>query len=248
MTTMLEQGEVYFFYRPRVGVEEVRGLDDVQRFLVVLEPDGGRRRRELVVGRKRLPDPRRHERAWALVAAIKDDPQELRDELGRRVYETRTRGVRVQPEARPAGEGRYAIVRHEDHTHLAYVLELPRRPGEAQELFNILPEASFIVAVRNPEAPAPAGSGLPDGRQPELPPELRERFGGRRFTALDPPAFLDHPRVQLVLIGAAVDASEELGIDLGADDEQLQEAGLFRRLRLRPGEVPTDALERGALR
>ena len=239
---------MYFFYRPRVGVEEVRGLDDVQRFLVVLEPHGARRRRELLVGRKRLPDPRRHERAWALVTAVKDDPEEVRDELGRRVYETRTRGVRVQPEARPVGEGRYAIVRHEDHTHLAYVLKLPRQPGEAQELFNILPEASFIVAVRNPDAPAPAGSGLPDGRGSELPPELRERFGGRRFAALDPPAFLDHPRVQLVLIGAGADASEELGIDLGAADEQVQEADLFRRLRLRPGEVPTDPLERGALR
>jgi hypothetical protein len=36
---VLEQGDVFFFYRPRVGVEEVRRLDDVQRFFVVLEPE-----------------------------------------------------------------------------------------------------------------------------------------------------------------------------------------------------------------
>jgi hypothetical protein len=40
MSEILEQGDVFFFYRPRVGVEEVRGLDDVQRFFCMLEPDG----------------------------------------------------------------------------------------------------------------------------------------------------------------------------------------------------------------
>ena len=37
------------------------------------------------------------------------------------------------PPARPAAEGIYAIVRHGDHTHLAYVIELPQRPrGRSQ--------------------------------------------------------------------------------------------------------------------
>lgn len=36
--------------------------------------------------------------------------------------------LRVQPETRPAGEARYAIVDHGDHSHLAYALELPHAP------------------------------------------------------------------------------------------------------------------------
>src|SRR5207244_8077300 len=110
--------------------------------LPVLMPDGRRRYRGIVVGRKRLPDPREHERVWAFVAEVGDNPQELHDELGRRAYETRTRGVCVQPETRPAGEGRYAIVEHHGHTHLAYVLELPRQPGPAPGTFRIPPAAS----------------------------------------------------------------------------------------------------------
>ena len=39
MSEVLERGDIFFFYRPRVGVEQVRSLDDVQRFFVVLRPD-----------------------------------------------------------------------------------------------------------------------------------------------------------------------------------------------------------------
>src|SRR3712207_6306426 len=42
-------------------------------------------------------------------------------------------GVRVQPEARPVSEGRYAVTDHNGHTHRAHALELPREPGEPGE-------------------------------------------------------------------------------------------------------------------
>jgi hypothetical protein len=117
---VLERGDIFFFYRPRVGVGRVRSLADVQRFFLALHPDGQSRLREIIVGPKRLPDPGRHERCWAYVAGVWDSAEDFREELNRRVYETKTRGERVQPEARPSGEGRYAIVDHEGHGHLAY--------------------------------------------------------------------------------------------------------------------------------
>ena len=43
--------------------------------------------------------------------------------------------------ARPAGEGKYAIVDHNKHTELVYVLELPKA-GEAQKELGIEKEAS----------------------------------------------------------------------------------------------------------
>ncbi|MFL5963261.1 MAG: hypothetical protein ACJ757_10265 [Gaiellaceae bacterium] len=246
MSRILERGNLFFFffYRPRVETDRVDDLGDVQRFFLVLEPDGARRFRRLVVGRKRLPDPSERERTWAFVAEVAKRPEELQDELERKVYETKTRGTRVQPEARPAGEARYAIVDHEGHTHIAYALELPRRRGEVQKALRIEREGSFIAAVRNPDAPAPRGTGLPSRERAEFPKRLAETFRGRRFAPLNPPDFLDYEGAEIVLIGAAEDAGRELGIDFDTQRERLDTADLVRDLRLRIGrDVPAEPLK-----
>src|SRR4051812_30593955 len=195
MTEILEQGDAFFFYRPRVGAAEVSDLGDVQRFFLILKPDGDRRYRRLIVGRKRLPDPGSHEREWAFVVEVTDDPAELREEM------------EEEPRARPAGAARYVVADHGGHTHLAYALAQAQDDARLQRDLNILPEASYVIAVRNPDAPAPPGAGLPEHRRAQYPPELRERFAGRRFIPADPPALLDYPGAELVLIGAAEDAS-----------------------------------------
>jgi hypothetical protein len=35
---IIEQGDIFFFYRPKVGTEEVKGIKDVQRFYMVTKP------------------------------------------------------------------------------------------------------------------------------------------------------------------------------------------------------------------
>jgi hypothetical protein len=244
MSQILERGDLFFFYRPRVETERVDDLRDVQRFFFVLEPDGTKLFRRLVVGRKRLPDPSSRERTWAFVAEVATRPEELLDELARKVYDTKARGTRVQAEARPAGEARYAIVEHEGHTHIAYALELPRRRGEVQKALGIERAASFIAAVRNPDAPAPRGTGLPSRERADFPKRLLELFRGRRFAPLAPPDFLNYEGAEIVLIGAAEDAERELGIDFDAQRERLETADLVRDLRLRIGEdVPAEPLK-----
>ena len=58
----VEAGRVHFLYRPRVGVEEAAGLADVQRFYMVLTPEGaGKKARLAVIGKKRLPAVEKHE-------------------------------------------------------------------------------------------------------------------------------------------------------------------------------------------
>jgi hypothetical protein len=248
MTEALERGDIFWFYRPRVGVEQVRDLDDVQRFFFILGPDGTSRYRRLVVGRKRMPEPASHEREWAFVAEVTDDPEELRADLEAVRYETKTRGERVLAPARPADEGRYVIADHRGHTHLATGLELPPAPGPVQRRFGIVEQASYIVAVRNPDVDVPPGTGLPPERRADFPPELRERFRGRRFAPLHPPSYLDYPGAEIVLIGSATDAEPELGIELDAEQERLEEADVFAKLGLRPGDVPAEPLARGEWR
>jgi hypothetical protein len=87
--------------------------------------------------------------------------------------------VREQPAARIAGEGGYAIIDHDgDHAHLSYRLDGPGARFAEDEL-RVHPEASFVVAVRNPD-----GDDAP------------------RFVALAP-RLLDQPGVDLILIAAA---------------------------------------------
>jgi hypothetical protein len=245
MAELLEDGDIYFLYRPRVEEEHVDSLEEVQRLLVVMHPWHGRHLRLLVVGRKRLPEIEEHERLWAFVDAVVDRPEQLHEALQARTYGTRTRGRREQPPARPAAEGAYVIARHDDHTHLAYELELPSRPGEAQHDLGIEPEASYIVTVKNPQAPSPPGVGLRGSQKVKLPAALQGKFHGRRFAPLDPPDFLDHPGTEIVLIGAAHDASEELRIDLDAEVERAERSTIFGDLRIGRRERPVAPLFTG---
>ncbi|MER6067104.1 hypothetical protein [Streptomyces sp. NPDC001792] len=127
---ILERGDIYFVYRPRVEQEQAHDIEDVQRLFVILQPSGSDRSRRLVIGRKHLPRPDEHERFWGFVDEVASRPEPVAEDLQRRTYETRTQGKRTQPAARPAGEGRYAIVRHGSHTHLTYELEMPAQHAE----------------------------------------------------------------------------------------------------------------------
>jgi hypothetical protein len=126
----------------------------------------------------------------------------------------------------------YAIVRHGDHTHLAYALELPETPGTVQKELKIEPQASYILSVKNPVVSSPKGVGLSESQRAEFPKSLQRRFDGRRFLAVDPPNFLNHEGAELMLIGAHDDVAEELGIDLDPQQEDVDQAEILRELKL----------------
>lgn len=247
MTDILETGDLAFFYRPRVEEEDPHGLDDVQRLQLALRPHGSGGYRLLVVGRKQLPDPAAggQDRFWGFVDDAGEDAAEVEAHLAAEDYHTATRGERHQPAARPAGEGVYAIARHGDHTHLAYVLELPEEPGEVQEALGIEPQASYVLAVKNPQAPSPPQAGLSSGQQADLPERLQEVFAGRRWADADPVELLDHPGVELLLTAASEEPEAELGIELPAEDEDPASADVFTALRVRRDAHPLEPLFTG---
>lgn len=244
---VLEPEDVFFFYRPRIDVAVPRGLDDVARLYLALRARPDPRYRLLIVGEKRLPATTRDgdRRSWAFVERVGDRPEAVEDELDPERYVTKTRGERTVPAARPAGEGVGAIVRHEDHTHLAYQLEMPDEPGEVQRALNVGPQGSYVVSVRNPDSPAPPGLGLDPRRRAGYPDELRARFRGRRFIPLDPPAFLDYEGAELVLIGASPDVGAELGLRLDTERETEATAEIFADLGLERDLHPVEPLLRG---
>lgn len=247
-TTTLEDGNVYFFYRPRVEEEAPEGPEDVQRLYMVLSPKGAQRYRLILIGRKHLPDTSRagKEREWGFVDKVRNRPQGIARELQEQSYTTKTRGKRHLPAARPAGEGVYQIVRHDNHTHLVYVLELPKDPGGVQKELEIDEEASYIISVKNPEAGSPRAAGLGPDQQAEFPQRLKETFRGRKFSELDPPDFLNYEGAELLLVSAAEDPEQELGIHLDADSENRSSADIFRDLHVKKSEHPLAPLFEGA--
>lgn len=261
MADVLERGNIYFFYRPRVespeehdrhveaGEPDAEGLEDIQRFYMVLSPHGKKRYRLFLIGQKKLPEVRNGgQKYWAFVDKVSKAATGVEDELDSFTYPTKTRGKRYLPAARPAGEGVYAIARHDDHTHLAYALELPEKPGAVQRELNIEDEASYVFSIKNPEKPSPPGAGLGKDRQAEYPKRLKERFRDRRFIEADPPDFLDYEGTTCLLIGADEDVSEELGIELEPQKETIERAEIFNDLRVEKSEHPLEPLFEGKWR
>ena len=70
-------------------------------------------------------------------------------------------------------------MRHKDHTELAYVLELPKEAGPAQDEFDVKEEASYVISVKNPKISTPGAPGAQ--KPPSYPTSLQEKFGDRRW-------------------------------------------------------------------
>ena len=159
--------------------------------------------------------------------------------------------------ARPVGEGKYAIVKHRNHAELAYILEMPKEPGEAQKELGIEKEASYIVSVINPKKPAassiPGGGSYPSTEEiPMHPEELLNEFGDNDiFIPLSRDVrFLDYQNAQVILIGAREGkdvVKNDIGIEIIEEDETQQSADIFNKLKIRKDQVPIKPLTEGKL-
>lgn len=241
---IVESGDVFFLYRPKVEHEKAEGPEDVERFDMVLKPENRDLYRLIVIGRKRLPEIDDHERNWGFVETVTYAAEQMKDELHEKHYETKTRGERTRPAARPAGEGVYAFVRKGRNGYFVYALELPKAPGPVQRSLEIAPEGSFAVAIKNPDREGPSSAGLDEQREARYPPEKQAEFGNRRFVPVDP-ALLDYEGAEFVMIGARHDPERAYGIELETEPETLDTAEIVRTLRLKRKENPVEPLLTG---
>jgi len=241
---LLETGDIFFLYRPVVNEHDPKSVEEVQRFYFVLRPEGDAFVRLCVAGRKRLPYVTRHERVWGFVDMVEKDPAVLEKVLREETYETGTRGAQRLPAARPAGEGVYAINLKDGQMHLSYALELPEDPDEVQRSFNIAPEASFALSVKNPEKGQPKGAGLRPEQKADYPERLQKAFRGRRFSREDL-RLLDYEGAEFILVGARTDPEAAYEVDLETDDEDYDSAEIVKRLRMVKSRHPVKPLFEG---
>src|ERR687889_1139148 len=250
---IIEQGDIFFFYRPKVDTEEVKDIEDVQRFYMVTSPEEKEKKdiyRLFLIGQKQLPEiiegkSTSEEKNWALNILTTSNPDDIHKELLPAEYTTETRGKRRLAAAAPAGEGKYKIVKHDNHTELAYLLELPEIPGPTQKEFEIKKEASYIISVKNPEVNIP-GFATVSEKKPEYPKHIKEKFGDRRWISIEDPQLLNYENTQVLLIGARKkDVEEELGIDIDEENETENTADMFKELKVRKEQVPLKPLMKG---
>jgi len=209
---VIEEGDLSFWYRPRVEEQNPEDLGDVQRVLLALSPAGSSLFRLLAIGRKRVPRAGRN-RFWGFVDLVLHDPRDMAAALDAHTYNTRTRGLRHLPAARPAAVGTYSLEHHDGHTHLVTSLTSNLDEDPVIRDLALEPRASYIITVMNPEPAAWGLVELPSLQyelfdEPEVhvpvptpfPPELQERFEGRRYAQLDSPDWLNHPGAELVFV------------------------------------------------
>ena len=257
---ILEQGNIYFFYRPKKDSSKVKDIDDIRRFFMVTAPDKQNNRstsknklgkffRLFVIGKKSLPEIRKSEaraseRYWARVGGIFQDQNDLTKELFSDEY-------RKGDAARPVGAGKYVIVRHQKHAEIAYVLETPDMPGDAQDELGIEKEASYVISVINSTSPAP--EGLPSAEEhPKYPDKVLKEFDkNEKFTSLlADTQLIDFPNAQVILIGAREGKDiikNDLGIDIDNNNKRKKDLDILNKLRTSFKEVPTKPLTEGKL-
>jgi hypothetical protein len=265
-TEILEYGNIYFFYRPKVRSEEVKGIEDIRRFFMITAPeeqvnnnddkhshDNNRIYRVFVIGKKALPsirktEARASERYWARVGGVFKDANELTRELLSDEF-------RKGDAARPVGEGKYAIVKYRNHAELAYILETPKEPREAQKELGIQKEASYVISVINPKKTRSPEEGYPSTEEPAKYPEevLNEFNETENFVSITKDTrLIDYKNAQIILIGAREGRDvikNEIGIEIEVEDNQSQQlsSDIFSKLRLRKDQIPIRPLIEGKL-
>lgn len=237
--------------------------------------------RLITLGKKRLPDPensgaqgsRRKETFWAVVTAAGDDLESLKKGLQEKSYETKTRGTRHEGASRLVARGDYAIVNSEGktpssrETHFGYHIShpSPKDMGDVQESLGISAASSYILQVKNPQAPA-TGPQQAHSKPAEYPSwVMHDVFGqgkrgregyGLRFVPGGTLELLDYKGAQLLLI-AAREGEEGLERSLGEGrGTALSEASekeahasiqqVFDELGMEMGELPAEPVTEGS--
>jgi hypothetical protein len=188
----LEEGNIFFFYLPNEHSTKV------ENFFIILDPYDQPVQRLINVMSRGMPAVKDgRERSWTIVDQV---------------------GVKFAVgDGRPAGEGVYALVRHEKHIHLVYALELPNRVGQVQKELNIGRQGNYIAVAFHPETHkyVPATGDL-----------------------------LNTEGMTMLLIGVGADVSR-LGLVVNKERETVDSADLFEKLEIRRDDSKTAPLIKG---
>ncbi len=245
----VERGHIFFLYQPKPVSEAenqkipAEGLEDVQNFWMILSPEYKPRYRLIRLGPKKLPDPKKEgKRFWGVVDKVTDRAKELMAGLQRESWEPEKDVHHIRPEARPAGDGVYAIVPHENHTHLLFSLGLPKEPGQVQQELNIPQEGNYLVYLKNPGEPTQPEEGQEQPGKPHYPDVLLEQFKGKRYLSAESPALWDFENTELLFSVDFKSLPEDFDLPELSQQNEANTNEIFRDLEMDKKENPVKPL------
>lgn len=101
------------------------------------------------------------------------------------------------PPATPFAEGVYAITTTGRESHLAYKITAPGI-GELQKDLGVNTKGSYIVSVKNPNAPGLTNASI--GNPSKYPEKIQSKFRQLRWAPFEP-EMLDYEHAQILIIG-----------------------------------------------
>lgn len=239
--SVLCKGNIYFFYRPKVEHAEAHQLEDVQHFFMVLKPENIGQYILIIVGKKRLPKEEETKSNFAFIEKIFKKTEDLSEAFKAQEYSTSTRRKRTLAPVRAVGEGQFALVHHEQHSHLIYRLRSPEKVGHVQEDFHLQEKGDYIISVKNPEQPSPSYVGLSPKEKARYPKKLQERFGDKKFIPLNSEEFLNYEGAEFLLTSKAAPSLTEKDPSLQNCLEEIPEEEItthFKTLKTPESLVP----------
>lgn len=234
----LEDGDVFFFYRPLT--EPAHGPHDVAALGFVMHPLGQRRYRLINLDTPVLPS---EEDAYGFVSGAVENVTAREALIKKRLGETHRQASKDRlitiPAARACAEGVYSFVPHGGHVYFVYLLELPSSPSDVQHRLGIEREGAYLLGVYNPEY---FGEEARPESVPRYPPELRRRLGTRRVLFGNTVEFLNKEHTRIGLFARTSEVARQHTADIAPVWEKLSSSDLLQKLRARLGSQPVSPL------
>jgi hypothetical protein len=227
---IIEQGNIYFACRSFASEKNLTSSFDIHSFYMVLNPLDMQKHRILQVCSKKLPSHKNSAHSFAYVTSITRSPKELREFLNEHNKEHETN--RKETTVTSAGAGVYYILKHYDHTHLAYNLSLPGRLGSLHKRLQIEMEGNLMIGVKNPKLKLPKGARLRSEKKASYPQSLQKNFRDKKFLSSGITEYLNHEGAEIMMTSSPEIASEQFKINVDDEREKNYIARVFRDLRL----------------
>ncbi|TXG69614.1 hypothetical protein EZV62_004549 [Acer yangbiense] len=228
-----ERGEIFFFYRPKVGKEEAHSAEDVQRLYLVLRPESGERsveeKQHPESGKEGLKTGKSDSQGKKHAAEGGHGSQEVnieKEPLLRFIVMGKKSLPDPSKKLRPYwGFVEMVTTKIQD---VKAALGAEDKENEPQESLNIEREGSFLLQIKNPDQHGGGSSsqfrGLQNKRKAVFPAHLQGQFGPKRYCPADPTDFLNHEGCEFLLISASDDIEKELGLELETEEGEADES------------------------
>ncbi|CAM0117359.1 hypothetical protein RSOCI_03305 [Rhabdochlamydiaceae symbiont of Dictyostelium giganteum] len=179
--TVLEKGDIYFFY----WLDEDKKEDNQFFFVLRNQPEG--LYRVITLQNGHMPDMKEHHVQKGVMAHTATHLDHLQAYFKRQKKDPSDFLFKI---ANAMGEGKYLILKWGKSTHLLYSLEdLDHAHQEALSHFGVASQGIFMLQIKNPHYEEAEAKNL------------FNRLNGQQFIPLDPVELLNEEGIEVLMIG-----------------------------------------------